>query len=302
MKAGRPSRTSEGNTAVRAREMRRPAAERICHDPYAEHFLGPFHLKLRKYPLLGKAYGWLGKLRYPGLSGGILARARYIDERLTTALDEGIEQLVILGAGNDTRAYRLGAKAAGVRVFEVDHPSTQQAKVAKLQTLFGRVPPQVAHVPVDFCRDDLGTELRAAGYHPGKRTLFIWEGVIYYLDAAAVDALLTFVSRNSGSGSAIVFDYFPPSVIDGTSAHKEARNLRKLVARFGEPFTFAVDDGDIRQFLHDKGFHEIEVVGSAACKQAWFHGVNESMKVSEMFRFVHARHFATGGDDGNGSR
>jgi methyltransferase (TIGR00027 family) len=302
MKVGRPSRTSEGNTAVRAKEMRRPAAERICHDPYAEYFLGPFYQRLRKYPLLSKAYGWLGKTRFPGLSGGILARARYIDERLAASLDEGIEQLVILGAGNDTRAYRLGAKAEGLAVFEVDHPSTQQAKLAKLHTLFGTIPPHVAFVPVDFCRDDLGAQLCAAGYHPSKKTLFIWEGVIYYLNAAAVDALLTFVTGNSGNGSSILFDYFPPSVIDGTSEHREARNLRKRVARFGEPFTFGIDDREIEQFLQDRGFHEMEVVGAAACKKAWFHGVNQTMKVSEMFRFVHARHFATGGDDGNGDQ
>ena len=302
MKTGKPSRTSEGNTAVRAREMRRPPAERICHDPYAEHFLGPFHRALRKYPLLGLAYGWLGQYRYPGLRGGILARARYIDERLATALDEGVEQLVILGAGNDTRAYRLGAKVGELKVFEVDHPSTQQAKTVKLRTLFGKIPPHVAYVPVDFCRDDLGRRLGAAGYHPGKKTLFIWEGVIYYLDAAAVDTLLNFVTGNSGSGSSIIFDYFPPSVIDGSSEHKEARNLRKRVSRYGEPFTFGIDDGEIERFLHDRGFHELEVVGTAACKQAWFHGVNESMKVSEMFRFVHARHFATGGYDGSGMR
>ena len=93
MKSGTPSRTSEGATAVRPREVGRPPADRICHDPYAEFFLGPFYQALRKYQLLGKSYGWLREWLCPGLRGGILARARYIDERLATSLRDGIEQL-----------------------------------------------------------------------------------------------------------------------------------------------------------------------------------------------------------------
>jgi methyltransferase (TIGR00027 family) len=291
MEAGTPSRTSDGNTAVRAREMRRPAAERICQDPYAEHFLSPFYLMLKKHPLLAKPYRWFKERRCPGLRGGILARARFIDERLAASLEEGIEQLVILGAGNDTRAYRCIEPGNKVRAFEVDHPDTQKAKVAKVRELFGDIPGQVSFVPVDFCRDDLGSRLAAAGYLPDKKTLFVWEGVIYYLTPLAVDTLLSFVTQNSGCGSSIVFDYFPRSVIDGTSKHREARNLRNAVSRIGEPFLFGIDDEEVEQLLQARGFGEVEIVASAACKEAWFHGPNKSMKVSEMFRFVHARHF-----------
>lgn len=297
MKSGTPSRTSDRTTAVRASEMRRPASERICNDPYAVHFLSPFYKKLGKYPFLGRAYGWFKARICPGLRGGILARTRYIDERLTVSLAEGIEQLVILGAGNDSRAYRLFDPDRKVAVFEVDHPATQQAKVAKVRELFGEVPGHVTFVPVDFGRDDLNRQLCAAGYDRNKKTLFIWEGVIYYLSAAAVDALLVFVTENSGCGSSIVFDYFPRSVVNGTCNSKEGRNLRRIVARMGEPLVFGINDEEIEQFLQLRGFKDVEVVGSDACKEAWFHGANKSMKVSEIFRFVHARHFCvTGGN------
>lgn len=291
MRTGTPSWTSEGTTAVRAREMRKPAAERICHDPYAVHFLGAFFQVLRRYRLLGIAYGWLREHLCPGLRGGILARTRFIDERVTASLAEGMEQLVILGAGYDSRAYRLVGDAFPVAAFEVDHPATQQVKVAKVREIFGSLPAHVSFVPVDFCRDDLGRQLLAAGYRPEARTLFIWEGVIYYLPAEAVDALLRFVTENSAPGSSIVFDYFPRSVVDGSCGRRESRNLRKRVARTGEPFLFGIDDAEIVPFLQQRGFRRIEVVSAADCRKAWFHGANKSIAVSEMFRFVHATHF-----------
>jgi methyltransferase (TIGR00027 family) len=291
MKSGTPSRTSEGTTAVRAREMRKPAAERICHDPYAEHFLGPFHLALRRYPWIARPYGWFKEWSCPGLRGGILARTRFIDERVMAALAEGVEQLVILGAGYDSRGYRLIEPCHGTAVYEVDHPATQQAKVSKVREVLGAPPAHVSFVPIDFCRDNMAQRLAEAGYRRDKKTLFIWEGVIYYLPASAVEASLAFVAQNSGSGSSIVFDYFPRAVIDGSFPGKEARSLARFVEKLGEPFIFGIDDDEIEQFLRDRGFEEIEVTTSKACKEAWFTGSNAKMNVSEMFRFVHARHF-----------
>jgi methyltransferase (TIGR00027 family) len=277
--------------------MRRPAGERICSDPFAQHFLSPFFLKLRKYPFLGRAFGWLSEKRCPGLRGGILARTRFIDERMTASLNDGIEQLVILGAGYDSRAYRLVESCNRVTVFEVDHPDTQAVKIAKLRELFDHFPEHVVFVPVDFCEDDLRSRLCESGYDRAKKTLFILEGVIYYLTAAAVEETLNFVAQNSGCGSSIIFDYFTQSVVDGTSTRKEAKRMHKRVKDYGEPFLFGIKDEEIEQFLLERGFSWFEVVGSAACKEAWFHGVNKGIKVSEVFRFVHATHFGSKGGE-----
>lgn len=290
MRAGRPSLTSDGNTAVRAREMRKPAEERICSDPFAPHFLSPFFMRLRRHPWLGKAYGWLAERRCPGLRGGILARTRYIDERTTACLADGIGQLVILGAGNDSRGYRLVEPGSGVRVFEVDHPATQAVKCEKVRNLFGAIPPHVTFVPVDFCRDDLHRRLDESGYEPDRKTLFIMEGVIYYLTAAAVDDTLRFVTHCSASGSSIVFDYFPLPVINGTCTRKESINMRRRVAGMGEPFLFGIRDEEIEEFLRERGFRQFEITDSSACKEAWFHGANGAIRVTDIFRFVHAAH------------
>ena len=298
MRTGRPSRTSEGTTATRAAEMRKPEGERICCDPLARHFLSDFYRTLGRLPRLARGYRWLLERRCPGLRGGILARTRFMDERLAACLDAGLSQLVILGAGYDSRPYRVERVRAGVTVFEVDHPATQKVKMARLRALLGTLPGHVTFVPVDFCTDDLSGRLREAGYDPGRKTLFIWEGVTYYVPAAVVDDTLAFVAHSSGPGSSIVFDCFPRAVADGTSTLKEARGMYPFLRRHGEPFQFGLDPEEIEPFLRTRGFGRVEIMGPSACREAWFHGVNRDMHISEMFRFVHAHR--EGGGHGEG--
>lgn len=288
MNTGTPSKTAETAAAFRARETLKPEGERVCCDPLARHFIGPFYIALGRYPWLGRFFRRLGESQFPGLGGAVLARTRYIDEHTKNCLGNGIRQVVILGAGYDTRAYRLIDPDQGVRVFEVDHPATQSVKLAKLQEVLGTPPHHIEFVAVDFGRDDLASRLIEAGYDPGKRTLFIWEGVSYYLTAAAVDRTLAFMARNATLGCEVLFDFFPRAVIDGTSSRKEAISLRKRLKQRGEPLLFGIDDEELVPFLRARGFETLEVVAAAACKDAWFHGANRDTAVSDIFRFAHA--------------
>ena len=161
----------------------------------------------------------------------------------------GIDQLVILGAGYDTRAFRIEALARGVKVFEVDHPATQERKMALTKMAVGALPAHVAYVPFRFNSEDLVEKLNSTGYRKDARTVFIWEGVTYYISPRAVDHTLRFVVEGSGAGSSIVFDYFPPSVADGTCHLKEARTMRAFFARFGEGIIFGIEAEAIEAFL-----------------------------------------------------
>lgn len=288
MNNGMPSKTAEAAAAFRARETLKPEGERVCSDPLARHFIGPFYIAMGRHPWLGRFFRRLGESQFPGLGGAVLARTRYIDEHTKACLGNGIRQVVILGAGYDTRAYRLVNPGQGVRVFEVNHPATQSVKLVKLQEILGTIPPHVQFVAVNFGRDDLAGRLIGAGYDPGKRTLFIWEGVSYYLTAAAVNHTLAFMARNAALGSAVLFDFFPRAVTDGTSRRKEAVSLRKRLKQRGEPLLFGIDDEDLVPFLRARGFETLEVVGAAACKDAWFHGASRDTEVSDIFRFAHA--------------
>ncbi len=218
----------------------------------------------------------------------VIARTRYFDDYLKRCIDDGIGQLAILGAGFDSRAYRFEALKEKVTVFEVDHPATQEEKKRRLKAHLGALPNHVVHVPVRFDREDLGEKLYENGYKNGVKTLFIWEGVTYYLPAEAVDDTLAFVANNSGKGSSIIFDYFPPSVAEGTSPLTEARNARELVRKYNEKLRFGIAEEDIEHFLETRGFHHVVNVNGHFCDRSYFTGANSNRKTSRMFLFVHA--------------
>lgn len=289
MKVYRPSKTAHGIAAARAGESMRPGGERICHDPYAIHFLGPVYRAIRRIGPLHDYFRRRNDRQLPGMVGAIVARTRFIDDHLQAAIANGIRQLVILGAGYDCRAYRFADLAARkIRVFEVDHPATQGFKKRKIAAIFGSLPAHVVYVPIRFHRQRLSDGLLKAGYKEGLRTFFIWEGVSMYLSPEAVDGTLRFMADRSPPGSEMVFDCFPPDVVDGCSPLTEARTLRRYVARAGEPLRFGLAAGAVEAFLQARGFASVRVVNSADCKALYFNGPGAGRKISAILSFVHA--------------
>lgn len=284
-----PSKTARTTTAHRAYESLKPADERICYDPFAERFLGNNWNPIGEFPLPRAVGFWLFELGAPGLNAYFAARTRYLDDVLLTNLQEGLQQLVIMGAGYDSRAYRFEQQIKGsTEVFEVDHPATQGFKLAKLKETFGSVPGHVHFVPVDFVTDTLQRRLSENGFDPSRRTLFIWEGVSYYLSAEAVDKTLAFIAASS-KGTSLVFDYTYPSVINGTYPDRGAKKWRTSVRGYGEELRFGVEAGSIGTFLAQRGFSLVEAVNHELLKQRYFKGVNESRRIIPVIDLVHAR-------------
>jgi methyltransferase (TIGR00027 family) len=122
---------------------------------------------------------------------------------------------VIPGAGYDSRAYRFNTLKDPIRVFEVDHPATQQAKLDKLQKIFDHLPPPVCYVPIDFNEQALEECLAAHGYNPVGKTVFPWQGVTYYLNPTAVDQILDFIAKYSAPGSKVIFEIIISSDASG---------------------------------------------------------------------------------------
>ncbi|MDJ0783866.1 MAG: SAM-dependent methyltransferase [Desulfosarcinaceae bacterium] len=288
MHAHRPSRTAVGIAAARARESARPAGERLFHDPYAWHFLPRATRFVVCIPPLRWLVRWHNRRTLPGMFGGLVARTRYFDDHLLACLRAGTTQVVILGAGYDARAYRFDEMRQGVGVFEVDHPATQAAKKAILTRLLNRLPSHVRYVAMDFNSDDLAERLTAHGYSARRRTLFIWEGVTMYLSAAAVDATLRSLTQQAPAGSSLIFDCFPPSVADGSCAFREARTLRRRVARYGEHFRFGLAAEAIPTYLTERGFRRVTSIDAQDCKARYFTGSYADLSVSRLFRFVAA--------------
>jgi methyltransferase (TIGR00027 family) len=285
------SRTAEAVAFARALETAGGEQLRLFADPFAEHFLPRsmrMPIRLTRVPLLGNGILALGDLLLPGGWGNVVGRTCFIDSALCCALRDGVDQVVILGAGYDCRAYRL-PELGGARVFEVDHPKTQSRKHRILNRLLSSVPANVTFVPIDFDRQSLATAMANKGLVPGRRSFFIWEGVIQYLNPESVDATLRYVAEASCSDSYLAFTYVDLGLVRGTKSFRGAKRLTRLVRLFGEPFTFGIDPSDLRSFLQARGLELVEDVGGSVYVERYFAPRGRRLSVNDYERAVLAR-------------
>lgn len=269
----------------RAVESRKPEDERICNDPFAEKLLqGAARWLLVARPLRDGVERLI-ESRFAGHHFYVVARTRYFDDFLRQQLASRPEQLVVLGAGYDSRAHRFVDDLRGVAVFEVDHPATSAEKRTRIARALGGAADGVTYVPVDFNVETLADRLRAAGYRDGRRTVFLWEGVTPYLSTAAVDDVLHLV-RGAGSSSAILFDYVVAALIDGTCEMRGARNEFDKMSRGSEPLTFGIAEGEVEAFLHARGLRDVVDVGAQELKARYFGGAATDRYVKPWWRIA----------------
>jgi methyltransferase (TIGR00027 family) len=221
-----PSMSIAASTAFaiarfRALETTRAPSERLFDDPYAAMFYAAAD---------ADAIAGTERLRVlPNFVDAIRLRTRFTDDFVREGLRDGVKQIVLLGAGFDARALRMSEIAEhGARVYEVDFAQQLETKRNLLAQAKVSVPPFVTYVPCDFnagaFEDDLLAALRERGLDTTKRVLFLWEGVIAYLTADAVDRSLRFMASAGGSGSRVAFD-FVPDVFGNESAEDRTRRL-----------------------------------------------------------------------------
>jgi methyltransferase (TIGR00027 family) len=218
-------------------------------DDMAIHFLGGF-FRFVLLPGIRERFVYEFERRAAGAFFHHQARTKHIDGVFRAEVAAGASQVVLLGAGYDSRAYRFASELRDARVFEVDHPATSAMKRRGVQRILGAVPRNVAYVPVNFTSENVEERLQAAGYERSRVTLFIWEGVSTYLDAAAVDATFATVGR-AGKRSSIVFDYMHRSALRRPNALM--RKHLAVTAKMGEPYLFGVDPDDLPALLERHG-------------------------------------------------
>lgn len=284
MRRNQASLTAAGIAIARAVESEKPAGERVCYDPYASQFVAAWMVRLMGL-FIKSGYT---ELRGPGVNGYLIARERYIDDVLHNFLQEGLQQLVILGAGYDSRAYRFDLPAR-FKTFEVDHPVTQADKVEKVQRVLGRLPEHVTYVPVDFNSQSLSECLFSAGYDPGLVSLFIWQGVTMYLTPDVIDDTLAFIVNNASLGSAVVFDYVYQELLEGRQTQSEIKNMRRYRFMTGEGLIFGIPAGQVETFLRARGFRQVTDTCTADLKAAYFTGNNAAREIAGGYGIVIGR-------------
>lgn len=246
-----PSRTAEAVCLCRALDLRRAPDDRIVDDPLAPLFLGPASTAALAAVRASGPAGRVAERLSPGTVAFVLTRHRFIDDALIGAVERGIEQVLILGAGYDTRAWRFADLLGHRPVFEVDHPSTSARKAQCVAR--HRLEPRCVQVEVDFQRDRLESRLAAAGFEAGRRTFVVWEGVSMYLRRDAVKATLDALHALCGPGSELAMDawFFHDAPDARSTLLRAAPNLLHLV---GEPITFGIHPEDVGDFLARHGW------------------------------------------------
>ena len=198
----------------------------------------------------------------------IAARARFAEDALSDAFSAGTRQLVVLGAGLDTYAYR-GTLREQLRIFEVDHPATQAWKRERLAAAGIEVPPTLTFAPVDFEHETLRDGLDVAGFDIGKAAFFTWLGVVPYLTEEAVWSTLRYVASVSG-GAQVVFDYTdPPETLSQETLARHETRARRL-ASLGESLITSFEPAVLEAQLLATGFTTIEDLGPRKIAARYF--------------------------------
>jgi methyltransferase (TIGR00027 family) len=291
MKKTQTSTTALGIAAMRALESEKPTGQRICYDPFARQ------LTTAGIYFLSKLFAGYGERRAPGAQGFIVCRCRYFDDYLQRCLTSGAKQVVILGAGLDSRAYRGEILQRAIRTFEVDHPATQASKIKRLNRVLGQIPAHVTHVPIDFNHETLD-KLLACGFDRSLKTLFIWEGVTYYLQPEAVDATLAWVRANALPGSTIIFDYMFQSALTAAHQRGEVKRMQRYRHLTGEGLVFGLEQGHIETFLTDRGFTHVVNAIAEDLERLYCAGTNQGRTVAGIYAIVYAQ-VADGGSPGS---
>ncbi len=225
------AKTGEGPIVMVAIEQHFPKDQRIIEDDLAYQIL-PFGMRAFVWMMrLNAAGDWMVRATeksFPGLWGGMMCRKRYIDEELTASVGL-INAVVNLGAGFDTRVYRLPA-LVDTPAWEVDQPDNMEFKRIRLRKLFGEVPGCVKLVPIDFDHEELGTVLASHGYSPEKRTFFILEAVTQYLTESGIRATFDFLA-NAARGSRLAFTYVRKDFLDGQVMYGQESLYKRYVVK-----------------------------------------------------------------------
>jgi len=252
-----PSRTSIMVAAARAFGSREPDQTVRNPDTLADRLIGDEELALiAGHPLskgLKQDYDEASQnYAIAGLAWMMLIRTRFIDDALVRAVQNGATQVVLLGAGFDTRAHRFRNLLKNCRVIEVDTAHTQHHKRRRIASVLDDEPTNLTYLTIDFTTDDLGEALRAAGLRRDEKTFYIWEGVIMYLPEESIRKTLGILLAHSAPGSSVVLDYFNTLGIEYMLSAPATAGGDP--AGWGEPWLFGAPAPDGAEFFREVGF------------------------------------------------
>jgi methyltransferase (TIGR00027 family) len=279
--------TAFGPMVIAACEQYTPPAQRLVDDDLAVRFLPRGQrlvVRACARPAFLRLLVGATERQAAGLWGSMLCRKRYLDDQVRDALGAGIDQLVVLGAGLDTRALRLRRDhARDVRAFEVDLPTNSADKQRLVRTVVGDRSGNVTVVALDLATDDLVPVLARHGFDPGRPAVVVWEAVTQYLTADAVHRTLDALAHLA-PGSRLLFTYIRQDFLDGTHSYGAAPVRKRMTG----VWHYGLDPADIGPWLERYGWSERADVGPAEYRQRYPATTARRLPISEIERCVHA--------------
>ena len=230
-----------------------------------------------KYLLKLRILNLQGRISPEGIYPYVIARTKYIDCIFQNAVKNGAEQVVIFGAGFDSRAIRLTDQNTNIIVYEIDTYFTLDAKTKQFRKRGIVKPENNIYIPIDFDKEEIILKLDDSSFNISKKTLFILEGLIMYLSEKAIDETFKLIHDYSPSGSLLVFDYIYASVLRQELKYFGEKSIYERVKKDGESWTFGIEEGEIENFLNQFNFNLIEHLDSNTIENKYFK--NESGKI-----------------------
>ena len=262
-------------------------------DYLAQVFLPPTFRFFLKFKSIRRSTRAKLEAAFPGMTEYVIARTAYFDGVFRKALEARVLQIVLLGAGYDSRPYRFAGLNQGTHVIELDSAPTQRRKIQCLRKAKIEIPPAVTFVPIDFKRQSLQVVLEKAGWQSQQASLFLWEGVSYYIKPEAVDATLEFFSTNGHPDTLLAFDY-TVSVSDenlaGLYGVKEFLQAMQA-AHADEGLLFSIPEGQIETFLTERNLKLVSHLDKEAIEGEYLTRPDGSRlgQITGHFRFVTVR-------------
>jgi len=215
----------------------------------------------------------------------LAARSRFAEDTLNAAIERGVTQYVIVGAGFDTFAYRN--PYSGIRVFEIDHPATQAEKKQRLAAAGIEPAGNVSLIPADLSVYSLGDALATSAFDREKAAVFAWLGVVPYLELPAIETIFRYVSALP-KGTEIVFDYGIPRQSLNLIGRFVFDRMASRVAAIGEPWKTFFTPEELLRLLRDAGFSAVEDLGPNEINARYFAGRSDRLRAGEAGRIARA--------------
>jgi len=284
-----PSPTAIAIAVHRAAHQLLDDEPKILNDPFARDLAG-----LANDEELKKAFEAFAMPDFPRMRVHFTLRSRYAEDELSMAIERGVSQYVILGAGLDSFAFRRPDLMPNLHVYEVDHPATQSWKRARVEELSIPVPPTLHYVPIDFESGALSTGLAVGGLDREAKTFFSWLGVIQYLARDAVLNTLREIASVAAPGSELVIQFVVPAATIGGAEGDLVTALADRAANMGEPFRSFFKPEDLEANLKQAGFGDIVHFAAEQATERYLRGRKDGLTLPAYFRMIKAR---VGGDE-----